>query len=137
MTDHDHVPEDGIGQTLRSIEAGGRSLIMAAHQHIGAALNALDDGDFRVAVNELSAAQNSLGALANAQVYIAIADGSQVKKARDLAVGDVLTDVGEIIEFELTECGNERCAGHVRFKIGEHESLYDGDAKFYVQLPSE
>lgn len=131
MTDHMH--DDGAVAALHSIQAGGQHLLMLARRRIAECLDEMDKGDFREAHSTAQGIVGSLAALAHAQAYIAIADGSKLVRARELKVGDVLTDVGEITEVEVTECPAEQCRGHVKFKIGEHhEAGYDGDVELYV-----
>lgn len=136
MMDHD-VHDDRVAQTLEAIRTGGMHLVVMARRRTSEALDALDAGDFRSATNKFQEASAALAPLANAQSYIAIADGSVMKHARELEAGMVLTDVGEVTHVEVTECAAERCRGHVKVKIGEHEMDFGGDSELYVKQSSE
>lgn len=135
MTDHMH--DDGATAALHSIEAGGQHLLMLTRRRIAECLDEMDKGDFREAHSTAQSIVASLSPLAHAQAYIGVAHGSKLVPARELKVGDVLTDVGEITEVEVTECPAERCQGHVKFKIGDHEVGYDGNVELYINDRAE
>lgn len=130
----ERIHDDGAVKALRSIESGGHHLLMLARRRVGELLNELDEGDFREAHSTAQALASTLTPLASAQAYIAIADGSKLMAARDLRPGMVLTDLGEITEHHMTECAIERCRGHVKLKIGEHDVEYSGDVELYVDV---
>lgn len=133
MHEHD-MHEDGAARSLHSIEAGGQHLLMLSRRRMFEIMDEIDRGDFREAHATAQQLANTLAPLASAQAYIAIADGSKLVAARDLTVGMVLTEVGEITEHEVTDCPAPRCRGHVKLKIGEHEAQYPGDVELYVQV---
>lgn len=132
-----HDIDDGVTRTLHSIQAGGQHLVMMTRRRVGEILDRLDEGDFRAAWTAAESCQQALGPLAEAQGYIAIAHGARLTAARDLKVGMVLVNVGEVSEVEATECGHAACSGHVKLKIGEHEKTYAGDTEFYVKDEAE
>lgn len=121
---------------LEAIKAGGRQLVTLARQRVSEVLDALDDGDFRLTLEGLHAAEAAIAPLANAQAYLAIASDAVLVAARDLRDGMVLVDVGEIADVSVHDCTAERCTGHVKFKIGNHDAEYGGDAELYVTRES-
>lgn len=130
-----NVHEDGATKMLAAIESGGHLLLMLTRRKIGSVLDDLDKGDFRAASGHLQEALSSVSPLANAQVYVAIAEGAKLVQARELEAGMVLKNVGEITNIEVTECGADRCGGHVKLMIGErHEAEYSGDTELYVDV---
>jgi hypothetical protein len=137
MTDEHHSAHDvGAYQTLQKIQAGGHHLLTITRRRLVGVLDELDNGDFRQAYSNMQEAMGPMGALANAQTFMGVADGAVLIDAANLKVGMVLRDVGEIGDVTITQCAATRCSGHVHLKIGEHEVDYVGDAELYVECAS-
>lgn len=127
----DHI-DAGAARQFEKIRAGGRQLLVVTRQRIGEALDEVDKGDFMAAHHKLQQASGAMSQLAQAQQFIAVADGSRMVKAVDLEEGLYLTDVGEVTSVEVEECASPQCPGHVTLKIGEHELTLLGCEELYV-----
>lgn len=135
--DHSHDNYDeGANRALEAIKAGGQHMLAHIRTRISEVLDDLDSGDFRGAYDHLGEASSMVAPLASAQNSLAVADGSVLMVARDLHQGMVLVDMGEISEIEVTNCTAQKCDGHVKVKIGEHEADYRGNTKLYVTAES-
>jgi hypothetical protein len=129
-----HRPHDeGTTRTLDAIRSGANHLLIIARRRIAEALDALDEGSFGKALGKLNEAESSIAPLASAQTYIAIADGSRVVEAVQLEAGMVLKGVGPIEAVNTTMCSAQRCSGHVKVTVGEHELDFTGDQELYVE----
>lgn len=144
MEDMDHPDqhiEDAATKTLNGIAAGGQHLLIVARRRIFEVLDAMEAGDFREAMAAANNLTGVLSPLSHAQTYIGIAEDTQLVPARELAVGMVLAEVGEITEFDVSECSAMSCKGHVKMKVGdEHPMEFRGDQELFVMqssLPSD
>lgn len=131
---HNDEHEDGSERQLRAIHAGGHQLVIMIRQRIAACLDRLDEGEFRDADEELDKASNYLGALANAQRYIAIADGARLLAASELAEGMYITEVGRVDSVEVESCPAPHCRRHVKVMVGEHPLEFHGDTELFVDV---
>lgn len=125
---------DPLTERLLSITQGAQHLVVVARQRIAQTLDALDAGDFEATVQRLNEAIGVLTPVLNAQLYVAVADGNKLIRARELVDGMVLTGVGSVESVSHNEpcshCGDE----HVRVKVagGEHELNLHSDQELYV-----
>lgn len=124
--------DNGVRRAMHSIEAGGHHLVIQSRRKLAELWDEIEKGDFREAHGTTQQLTALLSPLAHAQTYLGIADGSKLVMARDLSIGDVLAEVGPVTEHEVTECSAERCRGHVKLKVGEHELEFAGDVELYV-----
>lgn len=136
MEHHDHLHTDGAARVLESIRSGADHLIVITRQRVGAALDALDAGDFARVVTHLSDALGCVQPLWEAERSIAIADGSRLVKAEDLTVGMELVNLGPVSEVEVEDCGKAFCNRHVTVKVGGHEMELRGEQEMYVSEES-
>lgn len=136
MTDADHMHdgEPEVEAALAKITAGARYFVKIARQRTAVALEMLDRGDFMQAANYFGYAQQAVSGLAYAQGNVGVAGGAILTNAKDLKVGDVLADIGEITEVEVNHCeGAIKCPGHVKVKFGgDHELLFLGHQDAFV-----
>jgi hypothetical protein len=126
--------EDGADRQLSAIATGGRQLVIMVRQRIAACLDKLDAGNFREASDELDRASGYLGALSNAQRFIAIADGARMVPAADLEEGMYITEVGEVSSVDVATCPSPQCRRHVTVMIGEHPLQFYGDTEVFVNV---
>lgn len=132
--EHDHAAHDsGAQSTLDRIEAGSHHLLTITRRRIADVLDALDEGDFRAAVQSMATAQQAMTPLANAQSYIAIAGNAELIETQELKIGMVIVDVGTVSTVEVEQCDALHCDGHVKVKIGEHEMSFGAKQQVYVE----
>lgn len=126
--DHLDAP---IKKTFESITSGGEHLVMVTRQRIAQALDAMDAGDFLLARTHLGEGASTLNPLAEAQQYIAIADGNRLVRATELEAGMYLTQVGEVTAVNVEDCPT---GGHVKVAVEglEKELVFNRTQELFV-----
>lgn len=128
--------EPSAAKTLDAIRSGGGNLLLSIRARVNEASRALDDGDFVRAQAILAEASQHIVPLAQAQQYLAIADTARLMRVRDLEVGMIVTNLGEVRHVHFEEHGDS--CGHYLIRVGDDEDaqplVLDGDQSVYIEV---
>ena len=133
MEDHVH-PKGTASETLDRIRRGGTHLILAAHRWLAETKALLDEGDFQGAMKTAAQLHDKISALAVAEGSLGTVSDARILKCRDVEIGMMAADVGEVTAIERCPCGQDHC-DRIVLTIEEQPVNFPADAEIIVAAP--
>jgi hypothetical protein len=115
MDQGEQMPEQpgSAAASFDQIREGSQRLLLTMHAKMAQIKEALDNGEFSLAHQQLMGAAGMLHPLAMAEQILGFMGKGHITRAEDLAIGMELVNMGKIIDFVERECSG--CAGTERF----------------------
>ena len=113
------------------IRRGGTHLILAAQRRLTETKVLLDEGDFQGAMKTAAQLHEKVRALAVAEGSLGTVSDARILRCKDIAIGMMLADVGEVTAIEPCPCGQNHC-DRIVLTIEEQPVNFPADAEIIV-----
>jgi hypothetical protein len=94
----------------------------------------LNEGDFQAAMKTAAQLHEKISALAAAEGSLATVSDARILKCKDVEVGMMLADVGEVTAIDQCQCCQHHCDRMI-LTIGEQPVSFPADAEIIVAVP--